>query len=169
VQKDSTSRARVGWWRRHPRWTIAAVFGATALCTLLAKVAVDWPAFPDPVPWEVQRVATDRPDLVGKAYVYNCWGNFIDSQHLWRIEVNSEVIPALVRECDLRELDSAEEVPGAFWRQMPYWWRPPQSGPARYFISPGFRVDSRGQDGSHYLMVYDEASGVLYVWHKNNF
>ncbi len=64
------------------------------------------------------------------------------------------------------ELASVEEVPGAFWRQRPYWWRPPRIGPARYFASPSFRAAGRIDSGQHYLMVYDEVGGVLYVWYK---
>ncbi len=169
MQGDSTSRAPARWWRCHPWWAGAVLLGATALCALVANVALDWPASPDPVPWEVQHAAAGRPELVGKAYVYDCWGNFIDSEHLWRVEVSPELIPALVQHCGVVELESAEQVPGAFWWQLPYWWRPPRTGPARYFASPGFRTDVRGADGQYYLMAYDDAGGVLYVWHKNNF
>lgn len=157
--------------RRRRRLRLAPI---RLLCVMLfgvvvAKVGFDWPAFSDPVPWEIKHSVADRPDLIGRADVYDFWGNFIDSQHLWQVEVSVEAIPALVRDFRVRELTGAEEVPDDFWGQMPYWWRPPRTGPARYFISPGFQTDTRGIDGHFYLMAYDEAAGVLYVWFKNNF
>ena len=169
VSADLMNLASARRRRRHRWLAVVTLLGATFNCILVAKVVFDWPAARDPVPREVQQAAVGRPDLVGRADVYDCWGNFIDKQHLWRVEVGPEVIPAIVRECELRELIAAGDVPDAFWRQLPYRWRPPRAGPARYFVSSGFQADKRGRDGSHYLMAYDEAGGVLYVWHKDNF
>jgi len=157
-------------WRRRRRWlVVVALLGTTFCCVTVAKVVFDWPASRDPVPWEVQQAAAGRPELVGRADVYDCWGNFINSQHLWRVEVGPEVVSPFARTCELKELAAAGEVPAAFWSQVPYWWRPPRVGPARYFISSGFRDDTRGSDGNYYLVAYDETGGVLYVWYKNNF
>jgi len=36
-------------------------------------------------------------------------------------------------------------------------------------MSAKFEADGRGQDGPHYLLVYDKLDSVLYVWFKNNF
>jgi hypothetical protein len=130
---------------------------------------LDFPASPDPVPYEVKQATTGRAGLVERADVYECWGGFIDSQYLWRVEIDPELIPAVLRQFELKELKAAGDVPSSFWRQWPYWWRPPRTGAARYFISPRFEGNARGDDGSHYLMAYDEAHRVLYVWHKNNF
>jgi hypothetical protein len=115
------------------------------------------------------QASAKRAELIGRADVYECWGGFIDSQYLWRVEIGLELIPAIMRQFDLRELQVADDVPSGFWRQWPYWWRPPRTGAARYFIRPGFEGNARGDDAGHYLMAYDEAHKVLYVWHKNNF
>jgi uncharacterized membrane protein (UPF0136 family) len=154
------------------RWDVLA--WSTSLVALLLSLGAatsvcDWPAIRDPVPAEIQSAVGDRTDLVGRADVYNFWDNFIDSQHLWRVEMAPEVAESLVSQWNLRELASADNVPRAFWRWMPCWWRPPQSGPARYFMSSGFEPDGRGSDGSHFLIAYDVPRRILYVWHKNNF
>jgi hypothetical protein len=154
------------------RWAVLA--WSTSLVALLlslgtATFVCDWPAIQDPVPAEIQSAVGDRTDLVGRADVYNFWDNFIDSQHLWRVEAAPEVAESLVSQWNLRELASEDNVPRAFWRWMPWWWRPPKSGPARFFISPGFEPDGRGFDGSHFLIAYDVPRRMLYVWHKNNF
>ena len=154
--------------RRRLQWVVVALLVVT-ICGLVARLVFDWPAFPDPVPWEITTAAGDRPGLVGRADVYDCWGNFIDTQHLWRVEVSPELIPAVVQQCRVVERVSAQEMPAAFWRELPYWWRPPATGRARYFASPGFRTDVRGGDGQFYLMAFDEITKILYVWHKNNF
>ena len=101
--------------------------------------------------------------------MYDFFGNFIDSQHLWRVEAGTALIPDIVKAWDVREVGSANDLPEAFWQHSPYWWRPPRTGSARYFVSDGFRTDSRGGDGSFYMMVYDETTELLYVWYKNNF
>lgn len=157
------SKRRWGVLARSPSLVALLLsFGAaTSVC--------DWPAVHDPVPAEIQSVVGDRTDLVGRVDVYSFWDNFIDSQHLWRVEVAPEVAESLVSQWSLRELASADNVPRAFWRWMPCWWRPPQSGPARYFKSPGFDLDGRGTDGTHFLIAYDVSRRVLYVWHNNNF
>jgi len=155
--------------RRHPRWAIGIATGVSVCLLVLTKLAIDWPVFPAKVPQEVQQAAQGKPDLVGSAYVYDFWGNFIDSEHLWRVKVNAEIVTAVAKECSARELASADEVPGAFWHQSPYWWQPSRNRPGRYFMSAKFEADGRGQDGPHYLLVYDELDSVLYVWFKNNF
>jgi hypothetical protein len=106
---------------------------------------------------------------MGRADVYHFGDNFIDSQNCWRVEVAPEVIESLGTQWNLRELASADNLPRAFWRWIPGWWRPPQSGPARYFISPEFAPEGRGPNDTHFLIAYDVPRCVLYVWHKNIF
>jgi hypothetical protein len=157
----------VRWTRRHPFWTIVLLFAAITIVLSIVKFASDWPAFHQPVPQAIQDAAKGNPDLIGTANVYDFWGNFIDRQHLWRVQMSPELIPILVKKFGLIEVDSADEVPKEFWQQQPYWWRPSRSG--RFFISPGFQADRRGADGDHFLMMYDESTSVIYVWYKNNF
>ena len=148
---------------------VAGLIIAGLLCVLVAKVAFDWPAFAAAIPSDVQKVAAARNGFVGRTYVYTFWGNIIDSEELWRVEVDADVLTDLVRNYQLLPLASTQEVPARFWQQRPYWWRPPRGGRVRYFGSPGFPIDQRGPDGNFYLMAYDEAEGILYVWYKNNF
>jgi hypothetical protein len=101
--------------------------------------------------------------------VYNFWDNFIDQQHLWRVEVKPELLPLLRQEIGVVELASVDEVPDAFWNHPPYWWNPKRNRPARYFMSSKFDPVNRGPDGIHYLLMYDQATEVLYVWVKDNF
>ena len=85
--------------RRHPRWAIGIATGVSVCLLVLTKLAIDWPVFPAKVPQEVQQAAQGKPDLVGSAYVYDFWGNFIDSEHLWRVKVNAEIVTAIAKEC----------------------------------------------------------------------
>jgi hypothetical protein len=154
--------------RRTRRFVLLVAVATVAFLALVAKVVFDWPASPDPVPWVVQHAAAGRPDMVGRADVWDCWDNFIDSEHYWQVEVKAELVPAIVGNCGVVEPPAPSELPSAFWGPRPYWWRPPRAG-GRYFATPGFPTNGRGPDGQFYLMAYDEERGVLYAWHKNNF
>lgn len=155
--------------RRHPVWAVIISIAASACFLVLVKLAIDWPAFPAEVPLAVQQKAEGKPDLVGTAYVYHCWGKFIDSEQLWRVEVSPELVSRIASGLGARELLSNDEVPTEFWGHWPYWWQPSRNGPGRYFMSAKFEADRRGQDGHHYLIVYDEATSILYVWFQDNF
>ncbi len=130
---------------------------------------IDWPAAPAPLPPQIAWAVEGQSEPVGTVFVYDFVGNFFDSEHLWRIELAPELVPVIVRSWGVPELGSAAELPAAFWRQPPYWWRPRPDGPSRYFMSSGFNPNGRGQDGTHYVFLYNEAEGALYAWVKNNF
>jgi hypothetical protein len=161
------TRERSLRWRR----IMTRLFAIAFLFLCASKAASDWPTiFNDDVPGEIEQAAKGLPNVVRKCRVYGCWSNvvnLIDPQHLWRVEISREAIPVLVNDCKLTELGSSNEVPRQFWTQAPYWWHPPKTGKARYFITPGFSPETiiSSEDG-HYLMAYDESVEVLYVWRK---
>lgn len=134
-----------------------------------ARFILDWPASPDAVPWEVTEAADGRTDLFGEALVYDFPTNFIDTEHLWRVEVKPALMKRLIENLELKELPGPDAVPGDFWRLTPHWWDPPRDRTGRYFRTSEFPTQSRGPDGVFYLMAYDEAHSLLHVWHKNNF
>ena len=90
---------------------VAGLIIAGLLCVLVAKVAFDWPAFAAAIPSDVQKVAAARNGFVGRTYVYTFWGNIIDSEELWRVEVDADVLTDLVRNYQLLPLASTQEVP----------------------------------------------------------
>jgi hypothetical protein len=133
---------------------------------------VDWPArpaSPDELSRPIARLSTDHSELIGSVYVYDFWGNFIDTEHLWKIHTRPELLPVLVEQWRLKELTSAAQVPAAFWSQPPYWWKPHRKENARYFMSAKFVAGERGVDGDHYLLMYDEEANVIFAWAKLNF
>jgi hypothetical protein len=153
--------SRYVWWL-----VTLAVCMVTVAPVYLAYI--DWPGRPGSLPVPLGHALRDNGDLVGNVFVYDFWDNFIDSEHLWRIEAKPELLPLLVDAFDLRELPVAD-VPTRFWTQPPYWWQPSRSADARAFITPSFLAGSRGPDGDHYLMLYDPHDQVLYAWVKHNF
>jgi hypothetical protein len=165
--KPTAPRSRWKRWAVAIGVTLSMIFVGALLTVYLRYI--DWPASPGELPTEIRHAAGDRPELVGTAHVYAFWSNFIDSQYLWRIEIDPDLIPLLKRELRVGELSSVSEVPGAFWSQPPYWWTPDKNAKARYFKSSGFVAESRGQDGNYYLLMYDEAQGVVFIWAKHNF
>lgn len=147
------------------RWRWVAV-GAVILIALLVYLAhVGWPARPASLPDCLKAVGCDD-DLV--IFVYDFWGNFIDHEHLWRIEAKPELRDSLAQRLDLRQLP-LDQVPASFWRQPPYWWRLRKDAAAKFFISQGFVADRRGPDGEHFLLMLDEEAAVIYGWYKSNF
>jgi hypothetical protein len=163
---------RKRWWiRRHPLLSVAILSFVVCMAffgVFVAKLTVDWPAQGASVPRVVANAAAGKPELVGKVFVYDCWGALLDSEHLWRVKVDESLIPAIMVNTGSTEVVAAA-IPSAFWWHTPYWWQPPRSGAVRYFVSPDFRADERNGDGEHYMMIYDQANGLLYVWNKSNF
>jgi len=164
---------RHGWWL--PWAALAAGLVVTVLLSLCAYLAyIDWPARPAPLPQKFVMEVDGKQGLVGTAFVYNSWGYDLQGvytyqQYFWRVEVSPVLLSALVRSCGAKELGSAAEVPPAFWRLPPCWWRPNRNGAAKFFMTPDFDPANRCEDGCHYLLMYDEAEGVLYAWVKENF
>jgi hypothetical protein len=144
---------------------------AFLLCVLapLYVLYVDWPASATAVPGEIKKAGGGKNGATGTAYVYDFWGNFIDSEHLWKVEVSAECLARFVDEYRLSESPSEVGLPRQFWSQPPYWWDPPKSGRLQFFRSGKFDPINRGQDGIHFLLLYDEEAGVLYAWVKYNF
>jgi hypothetical protein len=143
-----------------------------AACSLILLVVlylryIDWPSHPDPMPTVVGHALGEDGEKVTKFYEYDL-GGFIDHEFLWRIEAPSPVVDRLVKSFILHPVGTADEVPGAFWRQPPCWW-PRKSDRAKYYKSEHFVADRRGRDGSHYFLMHNEQEGAIYVWYKDNF
>ena len=102
-----------------PKRKLWLVFVRVAICLFVIVVLlvpfliyIDWPARPAELPRSFTYVTDGRTDLTGTVYVYDFWGNFIDTEHVWRIEAKPELIPLLIEHWRLKELESADEVPG---------------------------------------------------------
>ena len=119
------------WWRRPRNWGIGAAILVLGVFGFVYLQYIDWPAKPSDPPPVFLDAAGDQPDLVGSTYMYDFWGNFIDQQHLWRVEAKPELLPLVMREFGALELASVDEMPDAFWSQPPYWWKPKRNRPGR--------------------------------------
>ena len=164
--------AIVAWWirpERSPRTTRRVIISISA--ALLAAIGftytrfIDFPARPDTLSPLILNALGPNDKGVKAFYSYDL-GGFFDRELLWRIDADSEAIAQLIRQLDLK---STSTVPKEFWQQPPYYW--PQSTPAngKAFQSSDFSADTRGKDGNHYFLVYDEAQNQAYVWVKRNF
>jgi hypothetical protein len=99
---------------------------------------------------------------------YYCLGSFIDSEWLWQSEMQESDLASFANKYNLRPLDS-NQVPDAFRRMPPYWWRPSITNRTRIFSTPDFPMDNRGPDGWHALAAWNPEDQILYVWIKDNF
>ena len=106
LEEIQAKRASFRWWRRHPFWAAASVLAILASVGFVRRL-IDWPASLASPPDVVQRAAAGQTDLIGMANVYDFWGEFIDSQHLWRVEVSPEFALRIAKECLAKELGSS--------------------------------------------------------------
>lgn len=98
----------------------------------------------------------------------NCLGSFIDREYVWRLAMTSHELKKVTAEYGLRPIESGK-VPWEFRLAFPWRWRPSHNERSRYLSTAAFPVLFRGEDGDHYLCMYDAESKYLYVWCKSNF
>ncbi|WP_395088416.1 hypothetical protein [Armatimonas sp.] len=127
----------------------------------------DWPAHPDPLPEVVQEAVRENPSLAGEAFVYN-FGQWLRNEQLWRIASKPELITLLAQKLGLKEIHPTANVPSQFWQQPPFWWRPDPKHGWQFFVSTKFNAQYRANEGSYWLLGYDETTGILYGWLYNN-
>ncbi|NLS96396.1 MAG: hypothetical protein GXX96_30025 [Planctomycetaceae bacterium] len=92
----------------------------------------------------------------------------LDHEYAWRLSIAPDKLGTIIAEYGMTSVRT-EDVPAAFRRQFPPWWRPWHRRGNRYLSTPDFPGDSRGPDGYHFLAMYDRDRERLYVWHKDNF
>ncbi len=90
---------------------------------------------------------------------------FIDDEHLWRVRVPRDRLPALAKTLSLQRT-SMEMLPERFWKQPPYWWKKP-SGSLETYQTPN--ANAKRGEGWNASAVYDPRTQFLYVWGENNF
>ena len=95
----------------------------------------------------------------------NDLGSFLDTEHVWRIRIPESKIDTLRAEFSLNEA-SIDDIPSAFWRAFPGWWRPTRQTRMRFFTTAGFPIGVRGEERPHYMALYEPATQRLFVWHK---
>ena len=144
---------------------IAAWIGAFAFIGLVAARSIDLPAWPDPVPSELEHVlGAGAPSPA--VYVYDL-GGFIDHAWTWRLDgADAETVARVTAALALQPVT---EVPQRFWTMPPYYWPRALPEGATAFSSPSFDAENRGQDGYYYFLVHDARANRAYVWYKYNF
>ncbi len=128
----------------------------------------DWPADPDPLPKVVQETVRENPSLAGEALVYN-FGKWLGNEQLWRITSKPELIAVLAQQLRLTKINTTVNIPPQFWQQPPFWWKPDPKHRWKFFMSKEFNAPYRNNDGSYWLLGYDQTTGILYGWFYDNF
>jgi hypothetical protein len=161
--------AFVAWWvrpHRTARETLWVTLGAVVVfASIVYAQYVDLPTLSDPLPWALTPARGAKVAQFTAFYLYEL-GGLIDTQRLWRIDANSDMIAFVVSRLELQKV---ETVPQRFWRMPPYYW--PRSMPtgAEAYQSPKFSGYERGPDGSHYFLLHVKTQDRAYVWVKDNF
>ncbi len=93
------------------------------------------------------------------------WG-LLDAQHVWRIKVPPENLPAAVATLGMAEVQ-VKSLPVAFRSAFPPLWRPTLSKESRCFATPDFT--DFPPDGDSYFAVYSPLAQTLSVWHRYSF
>ena len=119
-------------------------------------------ALPNDPPFEIKALLAEKE---ARCYVYYL-GGFIDSEYLWRIDANPEVIISIVHELNLGQ---SKNVPRAFWQMPPYYWPRSLSTNMKAYKTPDFPGEGRGNDGDYYFLLHDKSNNRAYVWYKRNF
>jgi hypothetical protein len=114
----------------------------------------------------IEMVKTANADIT-EAKVY-CLGDFIDSEHVWRLKLSPGQLEKVVAKYGLATIQP-QKVPTSFWRAFPFWWRPSLNSNSRFLATVNFPSHSRGPDGEHCFAMYDSQEQLLYVWYKLNF
>jgi hypothetical protein len=150
--------------QRRPIFCLGTLLASAALGLAIAfyLAHIDWPASPDAIPPQLERVLDAREVTV---HTYDL-GGFIDTQYLWRIAAERRVLGRIIQHLGLMPVGSA---PRSFWSHPPSWRPARKQAGVRFYKSPQFDADNRGSDGDHYFAMHDEREGVLYVWFKQNF
>ncbi|MFK7819864.1 MAG: hypothetical protein AB8G99_14175 [Planctomycetaceae bacterium] len=99
------------------------------------------------------------------------YGGFLDEESVWRLTASPEQHQNLVENLKVYELAEVEAktVPTDFEHIFPVLWRPTRNAACRFFTTPDFPWNSRGQDGTQFALMYDPNSQHLFVWNKDNF
>jgi hypothetical protein len=157
-------RPKLALSRFKSRKTFAVVGGFVLLAFAVASARyVDFPSLHQGMPPSVGVLGLNVTDSR-----YYCLGSFIDSEWLWQARVPESDLTRIASEFDLRNVEG-NQIPGAFLRMPPYWWRPQITHRTRVLSTPSFPIDDRGSDGWHALATWNPDDQVLYVWIKNNF
>jgi hypothetical protein len=93
-------------------------------------------------------------------------GGFIDSDYLWKATTPPRGVAHLATALNMVE---RRQVPADFFKMPPYWWDPKLNQSTRIYSTGGFPAANRGSDGLHVLLTYEETTGVLHAWIKDNF
>lgn len=164
---------RIGWldgiirrvtWRR-------ALFTLLAYAAFFIIVAAfrqyDLPPIRRGVPRPVLYLK-EQLDIHANTSRYVEHRHFIDSDYLWRCELNEEYVRVLAGYWNANPV-LASLVPPEFFHQKPYWWRVSPKNETRFWTTDEFPVEGRGRDGLHAIMSYEPGNHVLHAWIKDNF
>lgn len=117
---------------------------------------------------DVRRLHSMAIDDFPNAYRYQFLGGFLDDAYLYRFDAKPDVINRLITAWDLKPIDKITDL-SRLWKQPPLWWAPGSASQCDVFLSPGFRLDTRGADGDHQLMIHNKQADMVYLWIKANF
>jgi len=121
---------------------------------------------PSIIPIEISELLSSDEMPKISFYSYTLY-ELVDREYLWRIsDRNGDLLSKILNNLNLPQFQT---MPKEFWEMSPYYW--PKSKPADSFIfkSINFDAQTRGDDGSHYLILYDTNKNTLFVWYKANF
>jgi hypothetical protein len=126
--------------------TVGALYFGILFGILPERFTGNWP---DQVE-ETARVADASLDDVRVAKL----PGFLDTEYVWRQSVPADGLESVVQHLGAKP-HSSGTAPPEFFAAFPFLWRPSQTGHHRFFVTPDFVPDARGEDGQHYCLMYD--------------
>ena len=158
-RKKSTGLA---WWMIIPSMVLCGIFFTGWLMLGYGPVVLrqSWP--------HQLREMADVADADPNSVRVSGLGAFIDSEYVWRIDVDSSDLEMIENKFGMKQTTS-DSVPTAFWNRFPGWWRPSPAKDMIFLTTPNFPVSQRGPDGYHFVAAYNRSLSQLFVWHKFNF
>lgn len=124
-----------------------------------------------PVLWNGLVEAANRANIRIHGAEFFLHNKFIDEEYAIRMDASLELLEFLIRERDLAPL-AVNQVPSArrnvseFWKKMPPKWTTEAQAIAPTYYAT---IDEQGTSSEHIVMMYDEKSQKIYLWHRFDF
>ncbi len=99
---------------------------------------------------------------------YYCLSSFLDSEWIVRATVKREDVDKLAAQFKMQPVQN-KDIPARIKNMPPYWWNAQIHKNTVGFATEKFSAGSRGSDGWHAFMLWNEEDGHLYLWIKDNF
>jgi hypothetical protein len=94
-------------------------------------------------------------------------GGFIDRKYFVRIECDRQAFESWLARNGMKAIEDPGTNRHMAWH-MVSWWPALLRGP-QLFANDGYLAPGRGPDGEYFAAFYDEPSGAIHVWLKDNF